>query len=204
MKLSDQGLQLLRDLEGLRLKAYQDTAGVWTIGYGDTGSHVKPGDVITRDEAERRLSVRAGEFAATVLRVVKRPMTQNQFEALVHLTYNIGSGGLTVSDVVEHFNAGDVRRAAKSFGDWIHRKGELIVLRRGDSGDQVAHWQRKLRAAGIALKVDGDFGPATENATRLLQAKRGEPQDGIARTSEKVIDRGLVARRIDELVRFLT
>jgi len=206
-KLSSSGVLFLKQQEGCRLDAYQDKGGVWTIGYGDTYD-VQPGDRITMDEAERRFLARVAEFETAVLSAVKRPMTQGQFDSLVSLTYNIGGRGFAESQLCELFNAADLEGAARQFGRWIYVKGKLLQVRRGDKGENVAEWQRTLKAAGLVVRVDGDFGPATETATKLYQAKKGpdaiEAPPGVGVVREKEIDPVLVARRFWEVVRFLT
>ena len=123
MKMSGGGLLALKQSEGCRLDAYQDEAGVWTIGYGDT-HQVKPGDRITLEEAEGLLLLRVDQFERAVRAAVKRPMTQGQFDALTSLCYNIGSAAFSASELVKQFNADEVENAARQFARWIHVKGE--------------------------------------------------------------------------------
>jgi lysozyme len=106
--------------EGLRLNAYQDSGGVWTIGYGDTGPDVVPGLVITREEASRRLSDRlAREFEPGVRKAIgAAPTTQAQFDSMVSLSYNIGVGAFARSSVVRRHIAGDYVEAANEFLAW--------------------------------------------------------------------------------------
>lgn len=205
MQPSDALIRKLKDLEGLRLDAYPDKGGVWTIGYGHTKG-VKPGDRITLAESDEFLREDLAFFAAAVLKLVRRPMTQGQFDALVCFAYNCGTSedGLGGSKLLELFNAGDVRGAAEQFGRWIHGRGEEVELAQGSKGEAVIEWQRQLKAAGIAVAIDGDFGPKTSEATRAWQKLRGKTQDGIARIRPKVVDPVLVRRRFWEVVWFLT
>ena len=102
MHLSQQGLELLKQFEGLELKAYQDSAGIWTIGYGDTGPSVSRGITITKQEAEERLKARlTREFEPGVVSLVKVPLTQNQFDALVCFAYNVGIQALRDSTLLK-------------------------------------------------------------------------------------------------------
>lgn len=93
MKTSQKGIDLIMGFEGCKLSAYQDPAGVWTIGYGHTKG-VKPDMKITKDEAFEFLieDLQAAEAA-----VSKKPYewNQNEFDALVSFTFNCGSGNLT-------------------------------------------------------------------------------------------------------------
>jgi lysozyme len=203
MKTSEDGQKRLRDSEGLRLDAYKDRAGVWTIGYGDTG-HVKEGDRITAEEAERRFATRLVDFEAIVVRAVTVPLRQGQFDALVSLAYNIGVGAFGSSRLVKAINANDIERAAQEFVQWIHRRGPLVTVKRGDSGDAVGEWQRTLVDAGYPLKCDRDFGNATELATTAWQVKHGHLANGIGSLCAQVVDPDLLQRRVSELVRFLS
>jgi lysozyme len=204
MKISPGGVLALKQSEGCRLDAYQDEAGVWTIGYGDTGA-VKPGDRITVEEAESRFVRRVQEFERAVLGAVKRPVSQGQFDALVSLCYNIGIGQFTGSELVRLFNADDLEAAARQFGRWIHVSGDEVTVRQGDKGPNVVDWQRRLVLDGFEVRVDGDFGAKTTEATRLWHAKHDrratDTSLGVAR--KKVISANLVQRRFWEIVRFL-
>jgi len=203
MRASPAAVQRLRELEQLVLTAYQDEGGKWTIGYGDT-RNVKPGDVIDEAEAERRLSVRVGEFSDAVQKLLKRPATQNQFDALFIFAYNVGSDGLRTSVLLQLFNAGEVARAARQFMRWIYVRGPEVLLKRNDTGDDVKALQRELREMGFKVAIDGDFGPNTELAVQAWQKKLGAQATGELRYRPKRISAGLVDRRADELVRFLS
>ncbi len=131
MIVSPNGRALIERNEGLRLEAYPDpgTGGdPWTIGYGDTGPDVVPGLVITKDEADRRLSVRLGrEFGATVNSVIGSvPTTQNQFDAMVSLCYNIGTGGFRGSTVAHEHVLGNHAAAAEAFLNWTRGGGRVL------------------------------------------------------------------------------
>lgn len=97
----------IKEHEGLRLVAYLDSVGVWTIGYGDTGPDVVKGLTITKGQAEERLRKRLVEFEGYVNRAVKVKLTQNQFDALVSLVYNIGPTNFNSSTLLRKLNAGD-------------------------------------------------------------------------------------------------
>ena len=123
MKLSANGFKLLCTLEGNSLKPYLDIAGVPTIGIGNTFyedyTKVKMSDpAITaeRSFALAKLVLNAFEYAVNAS--ILLPMTQNQFDAMVLLCYNIGTSGFAKSSVVKNFNAGLVQKAADSFSLW--------------------------------------------------------------------------------------
>ena len=82
MKVSNNCIELVKEREGFRAKAYKCSAGVWTIGHGETKG-VKPSDVITEPEALRKLLIRLDEFTKEVLALLKITPTQGQLDALV-------------------------------------------------------------------------------------------------------------------------
>ena len=142
MRVSNKGKALIKTHEGCRLRAYLCPAGVWTIGYGSTGPHVKKGKVITKQEAEELLDQDLVRFELAVLKAVKPAVpNQNEFDAMVSLAFNIGIGAFARSSVARNFKAGNKTKAAESFGMWTKARnpktGRLeplpgLVRRRAD------------------------------------------------------------------------
>ena len=130
MKLSQKGLQLIKDFEGLELKVYVCPAGVLTIGYGSTGSHVKKGMVITEGEAEKLLRTDLLRFEESVNNLVKVPLTQGQYDALVSFAFNCGAGALAESTLLRLLNEGDYKGAADQFKRWTNQGLAGLVRRR--------------------------------------------------------------------------
>lgn len=126
MKTSENGITLIQKSEGLRLKAYQDSVGVWTIGYGHTGSDVTPALVITQSQADALLARDLERFETGVARLVKVPLNQNQFDALVCFSYNLGLGSLQSSTLLRLLNAGDYAGAAGQFPRWDKAGGKVL------------------------------------------------------------------------------
>ena len=126
MSFSDEGLALTRQFEGLRLTAYQDCAGIWTIGYGHTGADVAPGQTITEAEAEDLLRGDVGTAVACVNQAVTVAIEQNQFDALVDFCFNAGAHALTTSTLLRCLNAGNFDDAAAQFGLWVHAGGQIV------------------------------------------------------------------------------
>jgi len=114
MKMSEKGIKLIKNYEGCRLKAYKCPAGVWTIGFGHT-NNVRPDDVITQAEADKLFKMDLIIHENNVSRLVKVPLTQNQFDALVSLEYNIGYGNFSSSILLKKVNAKDYKGAAEQF-----------------------------------------------------------------------------------------
>lgn len=123
---SSAGLALTRSFEGLRLAAYQDSAGVWTIGYGHTGTGVHAGQRITEPEAEALLRADLAAAVECVRRAVKVTLTQGQFDALVDFCFNVGRGNFLGSTLLRSVNRGEFSNAAAQFGLWVHAGGRVI------------------------------------------------------------------------------
>lgn len=123
---SDTGFQMTKSFEGLRLTAYQDCAGIWTIGYGHTGPDVTPGKTITEFEAEALLRADLAAAATCVNRAVSVPIVQCQFDALVDFCFNAGRGSLLQSSLLRLVNLGNFTQAAAQFALWVHAGGEVV------------------------------------------------------------------------------
>ena len=130
MAVSPFGVDLICGFEGKRLTAYDDGVGVWTIGFGTTvypnGIRVKKGDTCTEAQAKAYMSHDLKKFEQAVNSSVTIPLNQNQFDALVSLAYNIGSGAFSKSTLVKKLNAGDIRGAADQFDVWVNAGGKRM------------------------------------------------------------------------------
>lgn len=124
------GIDLISSFEDTKLKAYDDGVGVWTIGIGTTiypnGVKVKKGDVCTLEQARSYFTNDLKRFEKTVNDSVKVDLTQNQFDALVSLTYNIGSTALKNSTLLKKLNAKDFTGAADQFLVWNKGGGKIM------------------------------------------------------------------------------
>ncbi|HEY5381847.1 MAG TPA: lysozyme [Acidobacteriaceae bacterium] len=130
---SDTGFALTRSFEGLRLESYQDSAEVWTIGYGHTGPEVHDGQRISEFEAEALLRVDLAEAVACVRRAVNVEITQDQFDALVDFCFNVGRGNFQSSSLLRYVNLGEFESVVIQFGLWVHAGGVVapgLVRRR--------------------------------------------------------------------------
>ena len=126
MKVSENGLRLIKEFEGLRLKAYQDSVGIWTIGYGHTAG-VKEGDVITEEQATEFLRDDAIFAEQCVSNSIRVPVTQNEFDALVAFTFNVGCGNFRKSTLLAKLNEGDYEAAAREFHRWNKAGGQVLA-----------------------------------------------------------------------------
>ena len=131
MKLSANGFKLLGELEGIVLRPYRDSVGIPTIGIGSTyyedGTKVKMSDkAITKERVIQLAKNVVKSFEAQVNKSILPTMTQNQFDAMVLLCYNIGESGFARSSVVRNFNAGNLQKAADSFLLWNKAGGKVV------------------------------------------------------------------------------
>lgn len=130
LQLSTNGFNLLAELEGVVLHPYKDSVGIPTIGIGSTyyedGTKVTMKDkAITKERAIQLAKNVVKSFEARVNKSIVVPMTQNQFDAMVLLCYNIGESGFARSSVVRNFNAGNLQKAADSFLLWNKAGGKV-------------------------------------------------------------------------------
>lgn len=136
MKTSEKGLALIKSHEGRRLSSYRCPAGVWTVGYGSTGPHVKEGMRITINEADQLLLKDVARFEARVNQLVKVPLTQGQFDALVSFDFN--TGALHSSTLLKRLNEGHYSNIPAQLMRWTRGGGrELpgLVRRRRDEAE---------------------------------------------------------------------
>lgn len=129
MKTSANGINMICGFEGLELKAYDDGVGVWTIGYGTTiinGIKVKKGDTCTIEQAKSYMAQDLKKFESAVDTSVKVTITQNQFDALVSLAYNIGTGAFKSSTLLKKLNAKDYKGAVAQFDRWNRAGGKVM------------------------------------------------------------------------------
>lgn len=131
MIINQRSLELLKRLEGCELHAYQDVAGVWTIGYGttaaaDLGVIPRAGMTITQAQADEFLERAVDVFSASVARMITAPVTQNEFGACVLLAYNIGLGAFEHSTVLRELNNGNKAAAGNAFHMWNKAGGRVI------------------------------------------------------------------------------
>lgn len=126
MQLNREALELLKTLEGFSSHAYRDGGGVPTIGFGFIAG-VKPGDTITREDAEIRLLKELKQFEECVTECIKVPVTSNQFSALVLLAYNIGCEAFRHSTLLKMLNEkAPSDMVALQFMRWIYDNGKVV------------------------------------------------------------------------------
>jgi lysozyme len=129
MIASEKAYELIKHFEGCKLKAYKCSAGVWTIGFGNTfyenGLRVKEGDIITKQRAEELLKLIVKKFELSVDRLLKVDVKQHEFDALVSFCYNVGIGNLEKSTLLLKINKGQ-SGASLEFLKWTKAKGVVL------------------------------------------------------------------------------
>ena len=132
MKLSNEGTNLIKEFESFRSNPYHCSAGVATIGYGTTiypdGTRVSMSDSpITEREASDFLRITIDkDYGKCVNDYVNVNLTQNQFDALVSFTYNLGCGSLKSSTLLKRVNEERHLEAADEFLKWVYANGEVL------------------------------------------------------------------------------
>jgi lysozyme len=180
-------LSLVKQWEGFKAKAYPDPGSnngePWTIGYGQTvidGRAVRKGDAITEQEAARLLAARLASTAAKVERLVKVPLTDNQFGALVAFADNIGMGGkqkvgFSNSTLLKKLNAGNYDAVPAELAKWKYNDGRVMA------------GLVNRRAAEAGLWAKGSF-----VSTSTVEAKPGNPVKELATPENMTAAGGLL------------
>ncbi len=167
MRTSENGVELIKRFEGLELEAYQDIAGIWTIGYGHTGPDVQPGMKISERDAEELLRRDLKPREQAVDGAVKVPLNQNEFDALVSFVYNVGASAFRGSTALKRLNKGDRTGAADAL-TWWNKATVGGVLR------EVLGLTRR-RAAEKALFLTPTETPQVRDPERIDENSRATP-----------------------------
>jgi lysozyme len=132
MKTSQQGIDLIKNFESFRSRPYLDMNNVPTIGYGSTrlenGSRVTMANPeISLSRADSLLRLDVSKIEAHILKVVKVPLNQGQFDALVSFVYNLGPSAFDNSTLLKKLNASDYSGASAEFSKWDHDDGKVVI-----------------------------------------------------------------------------
>ena len=178
MKTGPLGLSLIKRFEGLRLAAYDDGAGVQTIGFGHTAG-VRRGQTITTAQADAFLRDDLATAELEVARLVTTPLNQNEFDALVSFVFNCGARAFAASTLLRLINAGQRSAVPAEFARWNHAGGRVIpglTKRRAAEG---ALWSAP--APGAAEPIDTQ--PTLEARVAALEAWRASIDGAAQRPS---------------------
>jgi lysozyme len=157
VRVGNKGLDIIKEAEGLRLKAYLCPAKVWTIGFGHTKG-VKEGDTCTISQADAWLREDCQEAEEAVARLITAPLTQEQFDALVSFTFNLGATNLRNSTLLKRLNALDYDSAADELLKWVKAGGVTLaglVKRRAKERELFLCSSTSPRASGSSACSSG-------------------------------------------------
>ncbi|MGB3403634.1 MAG: glycoside hydrolase family protein [Microcoleaceae cyanobacterium] len=201
------GVNMIKSFEGLHLDAYYDAVGIPTIGYGHIEG-VYMGMSISEAEAEELLRKDLERFEVAVQDAAEVEINDDQFDALVSFSFNLGAGSLFSSTLLKLLNKGKFEQAAEEFPRWNKAGGQALLglTRRRLSeralflskpwqfykeydlleltspkmqGEYVRQVQQALQKAGCSLNVNGVFDEATDRAAKQFQEKQGWYPDGL-------------------------
>ena len=134
MKISQEGIELIKKFEGCRTESYRCSANVPTIGYGHTAG-VKDGDICTKEEAESLLASDLEEFEGYVDKYVEVDLTQSQRNAIIAWTFNLGPRSLKSSTMLKELNAGNYEKVPSEMKRWNKAGGKVLdgLIRRREA-----------------------------------------------------------------------
>ena len=169
MKTSASGRALIEQREGRRLSAYRDSRGIWTIGVGHAATGLPPrpcaGMTITEAECDALLAADLAPVEVVIATAVTVPVSQNEFDALASLGFNIGVGGLRKSTVVRQLNLGDINGAADAFMNWC--KPAVLASRSGPLSTRRNRRRSPWAAASRSRPVRLPRRPRRQPARRI-------------------------------------
>jgi lysozyme len=172
MQTNSEGLNLLHSFEGCKLESYQDIVGVWTIGYGTTGTDIVKGLKWTQQQVDDRFKKDLAKFEKGVEAAVKVPLTSNQFSALVCFAYNVGIQAMAGSTLVKLLNSGKTAEAADQFLRWNKAGGkEVKGLTRRREAERALFLKPEVQSAKASILPDGPSDD--EIKKKLLEAEKG-------------------------------
>lgn len=191
MRTNKAGLDLIKEFEGWRAKAYKCPAGVWTIGYGHTSMAgapaVKPGMVITREEGEQILRRDLKIYEDGVKTAIRVPLNSNQFSACVSLCYNIGVGGFRKSSVARFCNQSQWQKAADAFALWNKAGGRVLPGLTRRRAAEASLFMRTARKEDVRPVVDEPKGKSMALSTTNMAAGVTAAA-GITAASKDIVD----------------
>ena len=138
LKTSQEGISLIKSFEGCELTAYRCSANVPTIGFGHTAG-VSDGDTCTQEEAENMLAEDLEEFEDYVKNYVESELQQNEFDALVARTYNLGPANQKESTMHKELNSGNFEEVPRQMKRWNRAGGEVLdgLIRRREAESRL-------------------------------------------------------------------
>ncbi len=176
MKMTGEGMALIRQFEGFRGTAYRDAVGVWTIGYGHTNMAGPPavsaGMKISRAGADAILARDVEQFARGVAVAVAVPLSDAQFSALVSFSYNVGLGAFGSSSVLRAVNSQDFVAVPRRLGLWVKAGGRVLPGLIKRRAAEAAMFAEGTGQAGDVIAVENPKAPVSAPSTWAALAAR--------------------------------
>ena len=187
MKVSQAGIDLIKQFEGCKLTAYRDTGNVLTIGWGHTSEAgppaVKEGMKITQEEANSIFAADVGKFSEGVAGLIKVAVTQKQFDALVSFAYNVGIPQFSTSTLLKKLNSGDYEAVPPQLMRWTKDNGKEIsgLVRRRRA--EAALWRDIDENAQTPKEEQGAKPTPPEPSKTMVQSREGNAAVAIGSAS---------------------
>lgn len=158
LAVSQEGRELIKRWEGLRLEAYRCPSGVWTVGYGHTRT-AREGMRITQQEAELLLDRDLSDVASRVRRLVRVPLTQHQFDALCSFVFNVGPAAFGRSTLLRKLNEGDYESVPNELMRWVYSGGRRLAGLVNRRAAEAGLWSRGSFVTSSFVAVEEKPGP---------------------------------------------
>lgn len=126
MTPSKNAIDLIKHFEGCKLEAYQDSVGVWTVGFGTTGPGIVEGLTITQPTAEAMLKGHLNEIGMSLTDIVGNKLSQDKFDACISFIYNLGTGAFKKSTMLKLIKENKMAEAAEEFPKWVKAGGKTL------------------------------------------------------------------------------
>lgn len=172
-RISDEVLTFVKRWEGLRLDSYECQGGVWTIGYGHTRT-ARPRMRITETEADRLLRADIANFERAVSGMVRVPLTDNQFGALVSWAFNVGENAASRSTLIRKLNTGDYDAVPSELMRWNKADGKVVNGLTNRRAAEAGLWARGSHVASAYVEAS-----AKETVADALQTGTGRAAVGV-------------------------
>jgi len=178
-RVNPQGIAFIKQAEGLRTRAYQDSAGVWTIGYGHTAGAGEPrpkaGMTITREQADAILMRDLAVYEKAVQGAVKVPLNDSQFAALTSFCYNVGAENFQNSTLVRKLNAGDYDAVPGELARWVHSKGQKVQGLVNRRAAETGLWNKGERIVEQEAKLNAEHAVINQRQTTVIEVPSAPP-----------------------------
>jgi lysozyme len=178
-RIADEALALIKRWEGLKLHSYKCEAGVWTVGYGHT-STAQPDMVINEAQANLLLKKDLAQFEAAVERLVKVPLSDGQFGALVSWCFNVGESAASRSSLIRKLNKGDYDSVPGELARWNKVGNRILPGLSNRRAAEAGLWARGSHVASAGLTADTKEGLADAASSSTGKAALGVGAAGVA------------------------